>query len=363
VYRVGPGRQFRLPSEVAALARDGDVIEIDAGAYRGDVAIWRQDRLTLRGVGAGRAHLAADGQAADDKTIWVIKNRQTTMEHIEFSGAAVSDGNGAGIRAEGAGLVVRNCYFHDNQDGILGGAGDVVIERSEFAANGSGDGYTHNIYIGDRVRRFTMRYSYSHGAKVGHNLKSRARENFIQYNRIMDEAEGTSSYAIDFPNGGMVYLLGNLIHKGPRAENRVVVRYGAEGFNGKDNELYLVNNTLVNERPNGLFVRVAEGTRRTLAANNLFIGNGQRFEGAVEESHDLSASDAALMDRARYDYRLRPGSPAIDAGVDPGRVNGVALLPSQEYRHPLQGAPRPSVGAPDVGAYEFDPTNTPIRKP
>ena len=44
------------------------------------------------------------------------------------------DKNGAGIRLEGHGLVVRNCYFHDNEDGILtDGGGDVdFIEGSEF---------------------------------------------------------------------------------------------------------------------------------------------------------------------------------------------------------------------------------------
>jgi hypothetical protein len=360
VYRVGPGRSLRLPSQAAAAVRDGDVVEIDAGTYSGDVTVWQRDRLTLRGVG-GRAHLIANGQAADGKAIWVIKGRHTTVENIEFSGAQVDDQNGAGIRAEGADLIVRNCYFHDNQDGLLGGAGDVFVEHSEFSANGADDGNAHNLYISNRVTRFTLRYSYSHGAKVGHNLKSRAHENFIQYNRIMDEAEGTSSYALDFPNGGRAYVIGNLIHKGAHAENRVLVRYGAEGFIGKDNELYLVNNTFVNDRPNGLFVRVADGTRRTFAVNNLFIGSGQRFEGAVEESHNVSASETALMDRARYDYRLRPGSAAIDAGIDPGRVNGVALIASREYRHPLQGAPRPSIGAPDVGAYEFDPTNPAVR--
>jgi len=33
--------------------------------------------------------------------------------------------------------------------------------------------------------------------------KSRAYENVILYNRIMDEPDGTSSYNIDLPNGSL----------------------------------------------------------------------------------------------------------------------------------------------------------------
>jgi hypothetical protein len=175
VLSVGAKRELKRPSAAAQIARDGDVIEIDAGIYDGDAVVWRQHRLTIRGVG-GRAHLRADGAQAEDKAIWVVRGNDTTIEGIEFSGAKVPDGNGAGIRLEGAGLTVRDCYFHDNENGILTSANpasDIVVEHSEFAHNGFGDGYTHNLYIGN-VRSFTLRFSYVHQALVGHNVKSRA---------------------------------------------------------------------------------------------------------------------------------------------------------------------------------------------
>ena len=52
----------------------------------------------------------------------------------------------------------------------------------------------HNIYIGE-TDHFVLRGSYVHGAITGHNVKSRARENIIAYNRIMDEKEGASNSA------------------------------------------------------------------------------------------------------------------------------------------------------------------------
>src|SRR5207249_2554137 len=51
VLRVGPGKPFALPSAAASAATEGAVIEIDAGLYEGDVAIWTADHLTIRGVG------------------------------------------------------------------------------------------------------------------------------------------------------------------------------------------------------------------------------------------------------------------------------------------------------------------------
>ena len=150
VLHVGPHRTLTTPSAAAAVAADGDTVEIDAGTYAGDVATWTQDDLTLRATG-GRAHLAAAGASAQGKAIWVIAGDRTRVEDIEFSGASVPDGNGAGIRQEGAGLTVVHCSFHDNQDGILAGANpdsDIEIRRSRFTGNGAGDGLTHNIYVG-----------------------------------------------------------------------------------------------------------------------------------------------------------------------------------------------------------------------
>lgn len=348
--QVGPEREYKRPSEAAQVAKDGDVVEIDAGNYAGDVAVWRQHRLTLRGV-ARYAHIQAAGQAAEGKAIWVIKGDNTLVENMEFSGAAVSDRNGAAIRQEGAGLTVRNCFFHDNENGILGGAGNVLIERTEFARNGSGDGYTHNIYILDRTQRFTLRYSYTHHAKVGHNVKSRARENHILYNRVTDESDGTASYSIDLPNGGIAYVIGNVIHKGRMAENETLVRFGAEGLQQGDNEFYVVNNTMVNDRHAGRFVVIADGTAKARIANNLFIGSGVPVTGPGEQQRNLT--DAKLVDRAGFDYRLAARSAAVDGGADPGSANGMRLAPSAEYRHPLDGTPRPTAGAVDVGAYEF----------
>jgi hypothetical protein len=228
--QVGPGKPYAKPSQAAAVAQDGDLIEIDAGLYAGDVAVWYASHLTIRGVGDGRAHLRADGANAQGKGIWVIVGADTTVQNIEFCGATVFDQNGAGFRQEGRGLIVSNCYFHDNEDGILTGAdpqSEILIEYSEFAHNGYGDGYSHNMYIGN-IGKFTLRYCTTHHAKNGHTVKSRANENHILYNRIMDEDDGTTSYELNLPNGGLSYVVGNLIQQGPQTANSTIVSYAEE---------------------------------------------------------------------------------------------------------------------------------------
>jgi len=352
--KVGPGRPLPLPSWAARCAKDGDTIEIDAATYSGDVAVWTQSNLTIRGVG-GRPHLDAAGATAEGKGIWVIKGHHTTIENIEFSGAAVDDGNGAAIRQEGRGLTVRYCHFHHSQEGILTGAdpdSEILVEYSEFSHHGFPDGKSHNMYIG-AVKKFTIRFSYVHHAQVGHNVKSRARETLVLYNRIMDEADGNSSYAVDIPSGGRAYLIGNLIQHGRLAENPAIVSYGAEGLSHSDNQLYVVNNTIVNDRGDGAFIQVRGRPAIVQVVNNIFAGAGTLLDGPGDTRSNLATRDPGLRDRANFDYHLVSTSPAIDAGRDPGSANEMSLSPTAQYVHKARSEARPTAGRLDIGALEY----------
>jgi hypothetical protein len=344
------GKTFTSVNAAAGYAKDGDLVEIAATTYREDGAVWPQNNLTLRGVG-GRAHMEAG--AVEGKGIWVIKGKNVTVENIEFSNASVGDRNGAGIRHEGAGLTVRNCYFRDNENGILTNNNpdsEVVIETSEFSANGDGSGQTHNMYIG-RIKSFTLRGSYSHHARVGHNVKSRALTNYILYNRIMDEATGTASYAIDLPNGGVSYVIGNLIQQGPRSENSGIVSYGAEKMLNPVNELYMINNTIINDLDKGTFLYVNPATQKVKVMNNIFAGPGKLPEGEGITSN-LHSDKSDLADPMKYDYHLKLNSAAIGAAVDPGSANGFNLQPQYEYANGVSPLPRAKPKSLDVGAFQ-----------
>ena len=370
---VGPGKQFATPCAAIAAASAGDVIQIDSsGNYTGDVCQWNTNNLTLVGVGSGRAVINAAGKSSQGKAIWVISGKDTTVENIEFTGATVPDLNGAGIRQEGSNLTVRNCYFHDNQEGILtdGGNSTILIEFSEFSHNGAGDGFSHNLYIGN-ITKFIFRFNYSHGAVIGHLLKSRAAENDIYYNRFSDESTGTASYEVDLPNGGLSFIIGNLIEKGPLAQNSALVSYQEEGSaaGNPDHELFVVNNTMVNDLGHGTFV-VVDGsvTVPAIIKDNIFQGTGSvTTQSNAVKANNFSGS-ANLLNPAAYDYHLLPSSPAIDAGADPGQGAGVSLTPVFQYLHPSCAEGRTTTGsAIDIGAYELNggnaapPPNAPSR--
>jgi hypothetical protein len=249
VWKVGPGRTHTAPSKVAALVADGDTVDIDAGTYAGEASVWSRHRLLLRGRG-GYANLVAPATIPNQKAIWVLAGNAIVVDSIEFSQAKVPDRNGAGIRAEGTDLTVRRSWFHDNENGILGGKGHVRVEDSRFERNGYGDGLSHNLYIAN-CDTFTLVRSWSRLAKVGHEVKSRAKVNVIVGNWIGNEAEGNASYEIDLPNGGTSLVSGNMIQQGPKTENSTMVSYGAEGLGSSNNVLVLSHNTLVNDRSAG----------------------------------------------------------------------------------------------------------------
>jgi hypothetical protein len=273
VLLVGPGKTYSMPSAAAAAAVNGDVVKISAGDYVGDVTTWYANNLTICGVG-GRARLYANGRNAQGKGTWVIQGGNVTVDSVEFHDAKVPDQNGAGLRAEGVNLTIINSGFYDNENGILGGdSGTITISRSEFARNGFGDGYTHNIYIGP-IDRLTVSSSYFHEAKIGHNLKSRAKQTTIENSFFMDGPNGTASYLVDTPNGGVVYLRGNLFQKGPNADNSIAIAYGQEGLTKPVNTLEMVHNTVVMTRSGGTFITAPGGTQSVKLTANLFAGTG-----------------------------------------------------------------------------------------
>jgi Right handed beta helix region len=274
---VGPSHPIKTIANASLLAQSGDTVEVDAGDYVGDVATWRQSNLTLRAVG-GRVRLIADGASAGSKAIWVVRGKNFAVEGFDFVGAKVKDRNGAGIRFEKGNLLVRDCTFMHNENGILTGndpALSLTIENSEFGHNGYGDGFSHSLYVGE-VAQLTVTGSYFHHGKSGHLLKSRAIVNLIAYNRLTDGNGGTASYELEFPNGGVAYVVGNIIQQSRTTRNPHMISFGVEGYKYPINELYLINNTLIDDLPyGGVFLRLEKGAGKVELLGNQLIGRGE----------------------------------------------------------------------------------------
>jgi hypothetical protein len=353
---VGPGKPFATPCAAIGSAQAGDRIEVDAaGSYDGDTCEWTTDNLTVVGIN-GRAKIDLTGVTpAQDKGIFTIDAPNATIESFELSGAAISqaDGNnGAGIRHGGINLTVIDCYLHDNQDGILGspptaGSGSVTIQATELYNNGAGDGFSHNMYLGD-YGTVTVIGSYSHHANVGHLLKSRGYVNNIMYNALLDETGGTASYEIDLPQGGTSTIVGNFIEQSAASMNPLIITSGEETpLNPTQQQVYLVNNTIVNDLSSGTFTSFVAGTT-AVVENNIFHGAGTITTGgsAMQVTNWTDAQGDPMLGS---DYDLSAGSPCIDAGTLPMQ----ALIPTMEYVAPLMLVGRTVAGsAIDIGADE-----------
>ena len=318
-------------------------MEVAPGDYRGDVAVWTQRDLVIRGIGE-RPSLIADGASAEGKAIFVVRGDRVRIENLAFFGATVRDRNGAGIRLEKGQLQISGCHFEGNENGILTGNDDGIeleIDRSSFVANGAGDGLSHNLYAG-AIGRLTVSASYFARSHVGHLLKSRARESLIVYCRLSGE-DGTSSYELEFPNGGVARVMGCLIQQGPRSENATIISYGAEGYRWPRNELQLTFNTIVNDRPSGgIFIRVAPGQVRAEVLDNLLVGSGEldvKTNSALIRNKVGRRSEFA--DPTRMDYRLRKSSPHVGAAGLVGLLAAGRPYPDKEYLHPADSRKLP----------------------
>ncbi len=286
-------------SLAAALAQavDGDTIEVTAGTYRGEVGVVTHKRLTLRGVG-GRPVLLADGRSAEGKAILVVRDGDIRIENIEFRGARVADRNGAGIRFERGRLHVDRCTFVDNENGILTanfGDAELAINDSDFSAAPADTPLPHLLYVG-RIARLTVTGSRFSGGRDGHLLKSRARVSDIRNSRFVDGPGGQAAYELEFPNGGQVTVVGNVIGQSAGTSNPTVVSFGTEGYDDRPLSLVFTDNTVVNEAPRpATFLRVREAGRAfdQKLSNNRFFGPGDTG-GATATWGNTSAPLSAL---------------------------------------------------------------------
>lgn len=354
ILRVGPGQRLTTLAAAAAEARPGSIIEVAAGDYRADVATWTQDDLTLRAVG-GRVRMLASGAHAQGKGIFVCAGRRLSITGFDFIGARVPDRNGAGIRLERGSLLIRDCRFEDNENGLLAANDPSItldIERCEFGAIAPGEGRTHNCYVGS-IGRLRVTGSYFHHGHTGHLLKSRAAVNHVFYNRLTDET-GRASFELEFPNGGLALVVGNLIQQSASTENFHLVAYGSEGLVGPRHELHLINNTLVDLRPaGGVYLRMAPGAQQVRLINNLLCGKRELPPGpGWEQRQNYFVDRSAFVAPDRHDYTLRSDSPLRGRAVEPGLVDGIPLRPVAQYRHPCDTAPVPVGGPYSPGAMQ-----------
>jgi Ca2+-binding RTX toxin-like protein len=347
---VGAGKQYASVSTAYAAAASGDTIFVMAGTYTNESLTISRD-VNIVGVG-GMAHFKTTTSIPNGKAIF-ITNADVTFENIEFSGATVRDGNGAGIRYESGNLTVNGSYFHDNQNGILAASnltGTITIHDSEFARNGRGDGQTHGIYV-NSIAKLTITDSHFHDTNVGHHVKSRAIETEIR-DSLLDDGTASSSYSIDLPNGGAATIVGNTLIQNASAQNKYMVHYGGEVATPRPGAVLIENNTFI-DYLSGISVGVRNQTLKTIELReNTFIGLDRDGDGPFARVDNvvgvLGSSGADIVGTAgldKIDYRYSPGAVNVDlaTGVasdgygSTDTLNGVEQVRGSRFADVLTG--------------------------
>lgn len=344
-WTVGPAHPLKKPSDAAQVARTGDTVHIQPGTYEGDVAVWTQAKLRISSAG-GPVVIEAAGRHAEGKAIWVMRGGEFEVEGIEFRGARVRDGNGAGIRFESGWLVVRNCVFRDNEIGILTSndrQARLHVFDSEFSDAPRDTRALHHLLYAGSIAELKVSGSRFHTGYNGHLLKSRATRSDLRYNLLVDGPKGEASYEAEFPNGGHVVMIGNVIGESADSGNPLLVSFGIEGALWPDNTLLMSHNTLFSRaraRPDGAFLRLADLKRfpapiTARLINNLLVWPGRVSQGEVTEtSGNVFVAPDVLGDIDALDFGLASGS-VLRGSVGPAPTAGnTALAPAFEFTLP-----------------------------
>ena len=318
------------------------------------------------------------------------------IESIVLTGCRNADKTSAGLRYyNGADVILRDAYVHDNDNGITGGtqSSNALVEWSEIAHNGDTTATlpTHNIYVFGGV--FGLRYSYVHDSLQGQNFHIRAQNGLIESNWFAraKSYEGdlmTSDEAAPGTSLQSLVIRGNVFLQAAQPDNtsQVFAVFNDTSVAGVAFSVRVLHNTFIGSGKNSAFLHLSNADHTQMQAevsNNILTGTNRAALVADNQAGILVGAANWLATGAD------PG-PLVDTvfGATPGFKNAVAndftllatsaavgkasgipkALPSTEYYKDEVTARRYRVRASvrDLGAFEStttDPSYGPYDPP
>lgn len=210
VLYVGPNRQYKKPSEAAAVVQEGDTVLIDPGDYV-DGCVWPVS-VTIKGNGGVPS---VGGYVAESKGVWVVQGAATVIENIKLQNAVGGVSNAAAIRHEGLSLILRNCEIYGCHNGILTShIADASLEvyDTHFHHMWTVGDLSHNIYCG-KNGRLIVRGCFFEDNQTGHFIKSLSAHSTIEANRLV-QLNNLDAALIDLWGDGTHEVVGNAMMRG-----------------------------------------------------------------------------------------------------------------------------------------------------
>jgi len=354
-FRAGPTRKAR----VASFRVDADYIVIEGFEITSDKAKF--------GIHAGEAH----------RKNARIGNRFINNYLHDIKGTAIYTGEKAVVKDNLLKNVYRGAFvnsgtlFENNEIDTL------VAEMVERNGKTQPNKTQYTFFAGDHI---TFRGNYFHGAPEEHLITGMgvcffaswdewiigpSNHILIENNRCFNATHASEPTANKLQQSSHITYRNNVfvntVYVGvmPKkfthvtVENNTFINCGAYPIwlQGPQCETAVVRNNLITYmdrdrvvekfgwKPSESGIRIDFGGDKSFADHNLFHGCVNRGYG----KNDVTA-EPQFVDPANGDYRLKPGSPGIDAGTT-----------IEAVKTDVRGVERPQGKGYDIGAYEYDP--------
>ena len=380
------GSPCRTIQYAAGLVEQGDTVLINPGTYTGGITVdtdgTASEPITFRANGAG---VVIEGSGGERDAFFI-----TWADYVVVEGLTIQHADRAGMRIDNAHHVtVRDCTFADN------GTWGLFTDFSDYTTVEDCESYgsvdEHGIYISNSSDYPTIRGNrLHHNSRCGLHMNgdlSMGGDGIISYalvegNVIYENGDGGGS-GINMDGVTHSLIRNNLLYDNHASGISI---YQIDGGSGSQNNRVL-NNTIVMASDGRWAINIPEPYSSTPNSHNqvfnnilyshhswrgiLFVAPSaqtgfqsdynvvmDRFSGThdgetitlaewqQEFGFDLnsitSTPDELFVDPAGYDYHLKAGSPAINAGTLLGDVTD-----------DLEGNARPVGPTHDAGAYEY----------
>ncbi|WP_086932627.1 RICIN domain-containing protein [Agarilytica rhodophyticola] len=392
---------WKTIQKAASSVKAGDQVYISRGTYRGDVSI--------KHSGRSNAWISFDAKPGDEKRVVLeggtfriikksfirvsgIKVQKTRAEgfyvegpasHITLSNNHTFDTYGSGIGVWGVGWrkdpgkyenirnvkILNNKIEKANNGGynecitLSNGVVNFEISGNEVFNGGNpingGEGIDvklgakNGVIKNNRVHHLTRRGIYLDAAGILPGYPKPFLKNIEIFNNRSWENEGQGIAIMTEGEGDIhdIRVYNNLLYN--NTEDGIMI-YDHPGGPGDVYDIEVVNNTMFGNPRFGILLNFPD-SHRMIFRNNIAYNNGTdlRFEhGAYVASHNLSNVNPRFVNAAAGNFRLRPDSPAINAGTSQN-------APAKDF----DGDRRIN---PDIGAYEYhdrDSSNTEVKPP
>ncbi len=397
--QVGPTRTYKNLGAVVSVVKPGDVVEVDGGATYPSVHFTvpgtAAAKITIRGIPvAGKRPIISGGNNAIE----------AQGDHYVFEGLEITGGTSRCFYHHADDITLRDSVVHDcPKQGILGAdndSGSLLLEYCEVYKCGGGT-QDHQIYMATDESThpgavFRMQFCYVHDANGGNNVKSRAERNEIFYNWL----EGALYHELELigpdPSGGVAEglkredsdVVGNVLVK---VADFSFVRTGGDGTGQSNGRYRFMNNTFIGAGPGSTAFRIFDGIDAIEMHDNVFFRAGGTFNltRTVEAKWVAGAQIAGQNNWILTGMTAPTGWTGTITGADPGFTNAAARdltptatsplvdkgtttttgaaghafpspLPKPLFHPPRRKAiapgsaePRPTIGAIDIGAFEY----------